>query len=70
MRKTSLFLGVMIGLAIVSVAYTETRDPANTETQAAQASETKNNGCITHEVALDEGYGVTRTEKRVVCGEN
>jgi len=70
MRKTSCFLSLMISLAIVSVAFTETRDPAGAETQAAQASEPKSNGCVTREVALDEGYGVTRTEKRIVCGEN
>jgi hypothetical protein len=60
----------MISLAIVSVAYTETRDNAGAETQAAQASEPRSSGCVTREVALDEGYGVTRTEKRIVCGEN
>lgn len=69
MRKSSWALGLAFSLAAVTVAFTETRDAADVETKAAQSSESQSSRCVVREVALDEGYGVTRTEKRLVCSD-
>ncbi|WP_156971117.1 hypothetical protein [Beijerinckia mobilis] len=39
------------------------------ETVEAHASEIAPAGCVNQEVSLDEGYGVTRKEIRLVCSD-
>ncbi len=62
-RLGSIF-GFVIILALMFTAYLGTPEASVAE---AQASAAPNNGCVTEKVALDEGYGVTRTETRTVC---
>jgi hypothetical protein len=60
MVRLGSILGLALGLAIIFAAYMGTQDPSVAEPQAAE-------GCVARKVALDEGYGVTRTETRIVC---
>lgn len=60
-RVGSIF-GFALGLAILFAAYMGAPDASIAETQAAGLD-----GCVAENVALDEGYGVTRTETHVVC---
>jgi hypothetical protein len=64
MIRLGSILGFALGLAIIFAAYMGTQDPSVAEPQAADA------GCVAQKVALDEGYGVTRTETRVVCAKD
>lgn len=63
-RLGSLF-GFVLGLAILFAAYMGTQDSSVAEPQSASLGA----GCTAEKVALDEGYGVTRTETYVVCAE-
>ncbi|MGO9674104.1 MAG: hypothetical protein ACLPSF_08055 [Methylocella sp.] len=63
MLRLGSILGFALGLAIMFAAYMGTQDRSVAEPQAADA------GCIAQKVALDEGYGVTRTETHVVCAK-
>jgi hypothetical protein len=45
------------------------RSPPGASVAEAQASEAPIQGCVTREVALDQGYEVVRTETRVVCAD-
>ena len=67
MIRMGLILGFIIDLALIFAAYTETQGASVAE---AQASAAPTQGCVTREVALDQGYGVTRTETRAVCAED
>lgn len=66
MRMTISILGLMAGLGILLVSYSVMPETAEIGLHA-EASPGK--GCISRVVALDEGYGVTRTELRLVCAE-
>ena len=63
MVRLGSILGFALGLAIIFAAYMGTQDPSVAEPQTAE-------GCIARKVALDEGYGVTRTETQVVCAND
>jgi hypothetical protein len=67
MIRMGLILGFIMSLAVIFAAYTETQGASVAE---AQASVAPIQGCVTREVALDQGYGVTRTETRAVCAES
>jgi hypothetical protein len=60
MVRLGSLLGFALGLAIIFAAYMGTQDSSVAEPQTAE-------GCVARKVALDEGYGVTRTETRMVC---
>ncbi len=68
MGKFVLFLGVVIGAAIFSIALIGA--PANgsvaREVQTSVQS-SASVGCHIEEFALDEGYGVSRKMARTVC---
>jgi hypothetical protein len=66
MIRMGLILGFIMSLALIFAAYTETQGASVAE----QASVAPIQGCVTREVALDQGYGVTRTETRAVCAES
>ena len=66
MIRMGLILGFIMSLALIFAAYTETQGSV----AEAQASAAPILGCVTREVALDQGYGVTRTETRAVCAED
>lgn len=69
MIKMASIVGMVMGLVMVFSAYTGAPEGSSAEAQAAPATEAPS-GCVTREVALDEGYGVTRTETRVVCSKD
>ena len=64
MTRVISIIGLVATLAIMFAAYVETPEAASVE---SAATETLGEGCVTREVALDEGYGVTRMEKHIVC---
>jgi hypothetical protein len=69
MGKIVLFLGVVIGAAIFSIALIgapATGSIASEMPKGLHASAPAN--CQVEEFALDEGYGVTRKTTRTVCG--
>ena len=63
MVRLGSILGFALGLAIIFAAYMGTQDTSVAEPQSTE-------GCVAQKVALDEGYGVTRTETRVVCAKD
>jgi hypothetical protein len=48
---------------MIFAAFAASQNASVAETQTAGFDA----GCVAEKVALDEGYGVTRTETRVVC---
>ncbi len=74
MAKVVFALGIVIGLAILAIAViggpqssgVEAHETAmhDSEARAASVTETR---CSTHEIALDQGYGVSRTIVRRIC---
>lgn len=64
MMRMGSILGLATSLAVMFSAYTGAPEASVAEAQTTAAP---SDGCVTREVALDEGYGVTRTEKRVFC---
>ncbi len=64
MIKLGLIMGLATSLAVIFLAYTATPEASLPDAQAGAAP---GKGCVTREVALDEGYGVTRLDARVVC---
>ena len=59
MTKIFSAIGFCFGLMVLSLAYFNTQSPVSAHEQSP---------CSLKEFALDEGYGVTRTEMRAVCG--
>jgi hypothetical protein len=68
-RMSSIF-GLLMGLAALFSAYSGTPEASGGEAQAAQVTEASGRRCVAHEVALDEGYGVSRMETRLVCAND
>jgi hypothetical protein len=64
MTRVISIIGLIASLAMIFAAYVETPEAASVE---SAATETLGEGCVIREVALDEGYGVTRMEKHIVC---
>ena len=59
-------IGLLLGFTVVFAAFMSWPNPASVEAQVGTASR---KACAAREIALDEGYGVTRTETRLVCKE-
>jgi hypothetical protein len=62
--------GLVMSFAVIFTAYSGVPDAAGGEAQAAQLAEAAAHDCVAREVALDEGYGVSRIETRLVCAKD
>ena len=58
--------GLVLGFAVMFAAFMSWPNPASVEAQVGTASRM---ACVARDFALDEGYGVTRTETRLVCSK-
>ena len=68
MGKVVLFLGVVIGAAIFSIALVGAPANGSAASEVQKSVQTgATSGCHVEEFALDEGYGVTRKMTRTVC---
>ena len=65
MTKTISAAGFAVTLALAAIALVGL--PQNSDVMAKDASGSVNAGCASVEIALDEGYGVSRHEQRPVC---
>lgn len=65
MGKIVLFLGLVTGAAIFAIALIGAPAGSGVAAQAAPAA-----GCHTEEIAVDEGYGVSRKIVRTICSES
>jgi hypothetical protein len=63
MTRVISIIGLVVSLARIFAAYVETPEAASIESAATETL----GECVIREVALDEGYGVTRMEKHIVC---
>ncbi|WP_026606917.1 hypothetical protein [Methylocapsa acidiphila] len=70
MNRTASILGLAISFAVIFSAYSGTPEASSAETKTAEAASAAGKNCVNREFALDEGYGVTRTETRLVCAED
>ncbi len=68
MGKVVLFLGVVIGAAIFSIALIGAPAAGSVAREVQTSVRTSASvGCHIEEFSLDEGYGVTRKIARTVC---
>jgi gas vesicle protein len=67
MGKIVLFLGVVIGAAIFSIALIGAPASGSVAREMPKSASAPAN-CHVEEVALDEGYGVSRRTTRTICG--
>jgi len=67
MRKTVSIIGLLASLGVMFAAYTATPEAADA---GLRAEPSRGTSCVSREVALDEGYGVSRMETRLVCPDN
>lgn len=67
MTRVMSIVGLVASLAMLFAAYTAAPEAASVEGTVA---DTLAEGCIIRNVALDEGYGVTRTEKQIICAKD
>ena len=58
--------GLLLGFTGMSAAFMSWPNPTSVEAQVSTASR---KACVARDFALDEGYGVTRTETRLVCSK-
>jgi hypothetical protein len=65
MGKIVLFLGLVTSAAIFAVALIGAPGSGGVAAREAQAASAT--GCHTEEIAVDEGYGVTRKTSHLVC---
>jgi hypothetical protein len=68
MGKIVLFLGVVIGAAIFSIALIGAPSSGSVAGEMPKSTTTASAGCHIEEFALDEGYGISRKMSRTVCG--
>lgn len=66
MTRVVAIFGLLASLAVIFAAYSEMPEAARADRPTVEALA---DGCTLREIALDEGYGVTRTEKHVVCAK-
>lgn len=64
MAKIVFGLGIMISVALLAIAITAGPPSSAVEAHAASVV---NHDCSTREVALDQGYGISRKIVRKVC---
>jgi len=69
MNRVASIFGLAVTFAVIFLAYSGTPEASNAEAQTAQI-EAQGKNCVSREIALDEGYGVTRTETRLVCADD
>lgn len=67
MSKAVSIIGLLASLGVLFAAYTVTPEAADA---GSRADTSLGNGCVRREIALDEGYGVSRMETRLVCAEH
>jgi hypothetical protein len=67
MLKTFSLVSLAVGFVIVLALMTAAPETSAVE---AQASEHVPQGCVAHEVLLDEGYGVSRKSVTLDCEKN
>ncbi len=67
MRKAVSIFGLIAGLGILFAAYSVTPQASDV---GLRAETSLGNGCVSREIALDEGYGVSRRETRLVCADH
>ena len=70
MNRVASIFGLAVTFAVMFLAYSGTPEASNAEAQTAQMVEAQGKTCVSREIALDEGYGVTRTETRLVCADD
>ncbi len=70
MNRVASILGLAMSFAVIFSAYSGTPEASNAETQTAQTADAAGKTCVSREIALDEGYGVTRTETRLICADD
>jgi hypothetical protein len=58
--------GLLLGFTVMFAAFISWPNPASVEAQVGTASRKT---CVARDFALDEGYGVSRTETRLVCSK-
>jgi hypothetical protein len=58
--------GLLLGFTMMFAAFMSWPNPTSVEAQVGTAS---GEACVARDFALDEGYGVTRTETRLVCSK-
>lgn len=63
MLRLGSILGFVLGLAVLFAAYMGAQESSVAETKTAGLAQ----GCVAEKVPLDEGYGVSRVETRIVC---
>jgi hypothetical protein len=66
MIKMVSIAGLLLGFTVMFAALMSWPNPASVEAQVGTASRM---ACVARDFALDEGYGVTRTETRLVCSK-
>jgi hypothetical protein len=66
MNRAISIIGLVVSLGVLFAAYTVTPEGSD-GTLHVDAS--LGNGCVSREFALDEGYGVSRIETRLVCSD-
>ena len=64
MIRLGSVVGLLFSLSVLVAAYMAIPEASLAEGQKPAALK---DGCVAEQVALDEGYGVTRTETHVVC---
>jgi hypothetical protein len=64
MAKVVFGLGIAISIALLAIAITAGPPSSSVEARAASVT---NHACSMREVALDQGYGVSRKVVREVC---
>jgi CHASE1-domain containing sensor protein len=64
MSRTVSIMGLLLSLGALFAAYSVTPQAADV---ALRAETRVGSDCISREIALDEGYGVSRMETRLVC---
>lgn len=64
MNKAISVIGLLASLGVLFAAYSGMPEAGDA---GLHADASLGNGCVSREIALDEGYGVSRTETRLVC---
>lgn len=71
MIRVGSIVALLIAAAVGAFLYAGTWEASSPKAQvSASAASEEQDRCVTREVALDEGYGVSRTETRVACKED
>jgi hypothetical protein len=66
MNKTLSIVGFVVSLGALFATYSVAPEAGEKSLHVDAALD---KGCVSREFALDEGYGVSRIETRLVCGD-